>query len=151
MLYFHLMFYNCCFSVFIPWSSVTSISITLFPALQCLLCSELLPNQSSSVPSKKSGIQHSPLATSSGYIHSLAVLIQWQSEVAPGCFVFPVGWACALLPRALLNTDPSHGLWRLLCTHCCIRHPLQLWHHFSAPMTTAFVLPSCCEMPLECV
>lgn len=84
------MFYNCFFSVFIPWSSVTSISITLFPTLQCLLCSELLPNQSSSVPSKKSGMQHSPLATSSGCIHSCAVSIQWQWACS-GLLCFPCG------------------------------------------------------------
>lgn len=73
------MFYNCCFSVFTPWSSVTFISITLFPTLQCLLCSELLPNQSSSFPSKNSGVQRSPLAMSSAW--SVPMLSQSSDKV----------------------------------------------------------------------
>lgn len=123
--------------------------ITLFPTLQCLLCSELLPNQSSSVSIQELWGTAFPSGCELCMIHPLAVLIQWQSEVAPGCFVFPVGWACALLPRE--NTDLSQGLQRVLCTLCCIRHHLQLGHHFSLPVSTAFVLPSCWEMPLECV
>lgn len=80
------MFCYCCLSVF-------HLRLSSPPFLRCFLYSQLLPAWFSSVPSRKSGIQRSSLATISGFTHSHAVLTQWQSDVAPGCLISLLGLA----------------------------------------------------------
>lgn len=116
MLCLKLVVFLSCFTVvasqFLHLATLSFPSVPLSSplSLRCFLYSQLLPNQLSSVPSKKSGIQHSPLAARSGFIHSHALLIQRQTDVAPGCFIFLVGSAYACLPRAILNTNTLNSL-----------------------------------------
>lgn len=130
-----LSFYTLKLCHFHPYHSL--------PHTAVFTVSELLPNQSSSVLSKKSGMQHSPLARSSPCIHSHAALIQWPSD--PGCFIFLWGehvlscqepfWAqllhrvsggsCALsaAPGTTCSFDIiSHSLWpQLLSSPAAVR------------------------------